>query len=209
MNTPSERLIYLRKVKGITRDELAGLTGVDVARIVELESGGTWSQDEIQRVAEACGTTELWLTTGADSSLPAHYQTTTQQLVNLVTSDALTDRDRLVLLALAQIQAAQLTPEAAAAGSASSPQHSPQAGMTMGERARLLIKQIGAKRISEHGGLYSRWRSVSSGLVRVTTEEIDVLVSMLPQHALWLTTGMEHPPIGQLAPAIKDKLLNK
>jgi hypothetical protein len=37
--------------------------------------------------------------------------------------------------------------------------------------------------------------------VRVSTEEVDVLVKLMPSYALWLTTGNQCPAAGQLAPA--------
>jgi len=70
-----------------------------------------------------------------------------------------------------------------------------------GDRARLLIKKLGPKKASEQGGGdHDRWKSVSKGAVRVTTEEIDVLVKVFPGYALWLTTGQVAPEIGQTSP---------
>lgn len=68
------------------------------------------------------------------------------------------------------------------------------------DRARALIKQIGPKKASEHGGDYERWRNVSKGAVRVSTEEVDVLVKIFPQYAFWLVSGQIAPEIGQTSP---------
>lgn len=69
------------------------------------------------------------------------------------------------------------------------------------DRARLLIKRLGPKKASEIGnGDHDRWKSVSKGAVRVTTEEIDVLVKIFPQYALWLASGQILPESGQTSP---------
>lgn len=59
---------------------------------------------------------------------------------------------------------------------------------------------IGPKKASECGGDYERWRNVSKGAVRVSSEEIDVLVSIYPQYALWMVTGRILPESGQTSP---------
>ncbi|WP_445941134.1 DNA-binding protein [Pseudomonas sp.] len=68
------------------------------------------------------------------------------------------------------------------------------------DRARALIKMVGTKKASEQGGAYERWRNVSKGVVRVSTEEIDVLVKIYPQYALWLASGQIAPESGQTSP---------
>lgn len=68
------------------------------------------------------------------------------------------------------------------------------------DRARVLIKQIGPKKASAQGGDYERWRNVSKGAVRVSTDELDVLVRIYPQYALWLASGQIAPEIGQTSP---------
>lgn len=76
---------------------------------------------------------------------------------------------------------------------------------TAGDRARALIKRLGPKKASEMGGgNHDRWRSVSKGAVRVSTEEIDVLVKAYPQYAFWLACGQIAPEIGQTSPAYDD-----
>lgn len=64
-----------------------------------------------------------------------------------------------------------------------------------------MIKKLGPKKASEMGnGDHDRWKSVSKGAVRVSTEEIDVLVQVYPQYALWLASGQIAPEIGQTSP---------
>ncbi len=70
------------------------------------------------------------------------------------------------------------------------------------DRARALLKTIGPKKASEHGGDYERWRNVSKGAVRVSADEIDVLVELFPQHALWLASGEVAPEIAQTRPQL-------
>lgn len=70
----------------------------------------------------------------------------------------------------------------------------------MADRAGLLIKRLGPKKLSEAGGNYERWRNISKGAVRISTEEIDVLVQIYPQYALWLASGQIAPDCGQTSP---------
>lgn len=68
------------------------------------------------------------------------------------------------------------------------------------DRARLLLKTIGPKKASEAGGDYERWRNISKGAIRVSADELDVLVKLFPTYALWLVTGKVAPEIGQTSP---------
>lgn len=64
-----------------------------------------------------------------------------------------------------------------------------------------MIKKLGPKKASEMGnGDHDRWKSVSKGAVRVSTDEIDVLVKVYPQYALWLASGQIAPESGQTSP---------
>lgn len=70
-----------------------------------------------------------------------------------------------------------------------------------GDRARVLIKMHGPKKISAESNTdHNRWKSLSKGVVRVSTEEIDILVKIYPQYALWLVNGQIAPEIGQTSP---------
>ena len=69
------------------------------------------------------------------------------------------------------------------------------------DRARLLIKKVGPKKLSLLSDTdYSRWLNVSKGAVRVGTEEVDVLVRAFPQYALWIASGRVIPESGQTSP---------
>ena len=69
------------------------------------------------------------------------------------------------------------------------------------DRARKLIKKVGPKKLSKLSGTeHSRWLNVSKGAVRVSTEEIDVLVNVFPQYALWIASGQIIPESGQVSP---------
>ncbi|MFV3307477.1 DNA-binding protein [Pseudomonas sp. NY15181] len=68
-----------------------------------------------------------------------------------------------------------------------------------------MIKLLGPKKTSLHGGDYDRWRSISKGAIRASTEEVDVLVKLYPQYALWLVTGTQTTEIEQLTPNQGDK----
>ena len=72
---------------------------------------------------------------------------------------------------------------------------------TSGDRVRLLIKQASPKRLSEVSPIsHDRWKSISKGAIRASTEEIDTLVKIYPQYALWLASGQIHPECGQTSP---------
>lgn len=69
------------------------------------------------------------------------------------------------------------------------------------DRARFLIKKVGPKKLSQMSNTdHSRWLNVSKGAVRVSSEEIDVLVSVFPQYALWIASGQTIPESGQTRP---------
>jgi len=73
------------------------------------------------------------------------------------------------------------------------------------DRARFLIKRVGPKKLSQLSGTdHSRWLNVSKGAVRVSSEEIDVLVSVFPQYALWIASGQVIPESGQTSPDMDE-----
>lgn len=77
--------------------------------------------------------------------------------------------------------------------------------MNTADRARLLIKKVGPKKLSQLSDTdHSRWLNVSKGAVRVSSEEIDVLVSVFPQYALWIASGQIIPERGQTSPEFDD-----
>ena len=64
-----------------------------------------------------------------------------------------------------------------------------------------MIKRVGPKKLSQLSDVdHSRWLNVSKGAVRVSTEELDVLVKAFPQYALWLASGEIIPGSGQTSP---------
>lgn len=75
---------------------------------------------------------------------------------------------------------------------------------TIKERAKLLIDLAGFTRLIREGDIAaSRWQSVRYKAIRMSTEELEVLQRMFPEHALWLISGRECPEYGQIAPAAK------
>ena len=61
-------------------------------------------------------------------------------------------------------------------------------------RALQLIRTVGPKHLSELGGKnYERWRNISGGKIRISTEEVGILADAYPQYALWLISGRVEP----------------
>ncbi|HCF4279670.1 TPA: DNA-binding protein [Pseudomonas aeruginosa] len=69
------------------------------------------------------------------------------------------------------------------------------------DRAILLVRIAGPKRLSQAGNTnHERWKNISKGAIRMSTEEISVLIDVYPQYALWLASGNVAPEIGQTSP---------
>lgn len=69
------------------------------------------------------------------------------------------------------------------------------------DRALLLIKKVGPRRLSDMGGKnYDRWRNISSEKIRISTVEIGILANAFPEYALWLVSGRVEPQNGHLSP---------
>lgn len=69
------------------------------------------------------------------------------------------------------------------------------------DRAILLVRIVGPKRLSQAGDTnHERWKNISKGAIRMSTEEISVLIDLYPQYALWLASGKIAPEIGQTSP---------
>lgn len=47
---------------------------------------------------------------------------------------------------------------------------------------------------------YSRWKNLRHKRVRLSTEEVEVLVKIYPQYALWVASGQIAPESGQTSP---------
>lgn len=74
------------------------------------------------------------------------------------------------------------------------------------DRAILLVRIAGPKRLSQAGDTnHERWKNISKGAIRMSTEEISVLIDMYPQYALWLASGKIAPEIGQTSPEFDDE----
>ena len=68
-------------------------------------------------------------------------------------------------------------------------------------RARALISKAGLDTLIKHSDIsLNRWHSVRFKNIRMSTEEIEVLVDLYPQYALWLASGQIAPEIGQTSP---------
>jgi hypothetical protein len=71
----------------------------------------------------------------------------------------------------------------------------------MKDRAVLLIRMAGPKKLSQLGETnHERWKNISKGAIRMSTDEISVLVKMYPQYALWLVSGRIEPENGHRSP---------
>ncbi len=64
-----------------------------------------------------------------------------------------------------------------------------------------MVRIAGPKRLSQAGDTnHERWKNISKGAIRMSTEEISVLIDLYPQYALWLASGKIAPEIGQTSP---------
>lgn len=64
-----------------------------------------------------------------------------------------------------------------------------------------MIRKVGQKELSELGGRnYDRWKNISKGKIRISTEELAVLAELFPQYALWLISGRVEINNGHLSP---------
>lgn len=73
----------------------------------------------------------------------------------------------------------------------------------MNERLRALIDKAGLDDLAKMTDIKgTRWRTVRyDKRTRISTEEVEELVKLFPEYALWLTTGNVAPEIGQTSPA--------
>ncbi len=76
----------------------------------------------------------------------------------------------------------------------------------MDERIRTLIDKAGIDMLAKKTEITStRWRTVRyDNRTRISTNEVQELVSMFPNYALWLTTGNIAPTIGQTSPSYDE-----
>lgn len=68
-------------------------------------------------------------------------------------------------------------------------------------RARTLIDKAGFERLIKESDIgLVRWQTVRYKPIRMSTEEIEVLVKMFPQYSMWLASGQIVPEVGQTSP---------
>ncbi|QLF94089.1 hypothetical protein HW090_13140 [Pseudomonas sp. ABC1] len=68
-------------------------------------------------------------------------------------------------------------------------------------RARALIAKAGFDILIKSSDIpMNRWHSVRFKNIRMSTEEVEVLVKIYPQYALWLASGQILPEAGQTSP---------
>lgn len=69
------------------------------------------------------------------------------------------------------------------------------------DRAVQLIRIAGPKKLSQAGETnHERWKNISKGAIRMSTEEMGVLVKLFPEYALWLVSGRTEPENGHRSP---------
>ncbi|SDL76909.1 hypothetical protein SAMN05216186_13017 [Pseudomonas indica] len=71
----------------------------------------------------------------------------------------------------------------------------------MQARARLLIDKAGFEQLIRESDIgLVRWQTVRYKNIRMSTQELEVLVRFYPQYAFWLASGRIAPEIGQTSP---------
>ena len=71
----------------------------------------------------------------------------------------------------------------------------------MQDRAITLIYKTGLDDLVRQSEIsYSRWKNLRHKKVRLSTEEVEVLVKIYPQYALWVASGQTAPECGQTSP---------
>lgn len=69
------------------------------------------------------------------------------------------------------------------------------------DRAVALIYKTGLDDLVRQSTIsYSRWKNLRHKRVRLSTEEVEVLVKIYPQYALWVVSGQVAPESGQISP---------
>ncbi|OHC29228.1 MAG: hypothetical protein A3J71_08490 [Pseudomonadales bacterium RIFCSPHIGHO2_02_FULL_60_43] len=72
---------------------------------------------------------------------------------------------------------------------------------SMQDRAITLIYKTGLDDLVRQSEIsYSRWKNLRHKKVRLSTEEVEVLVKIYPQYALWVASGQTAPECGQTSP---------
>lgn len=69
------------------------------------------------------------------------------------------------------------------------------------DRAITLIYKTGLDELVRRSEIsYSRWKNLRHKKARVSTEEVEVLVTLYPCYALWIASGKVAPECGQTSP---------
>jgi hypothetical protein len=72
---------------------------------------------------------------------------------------------------------------------------------SMQDRAIALIYKAGLDDLVRKSEInYSRWKNLRHKKARLSTEEVEVLVKLYPQYALWVASGEIAPECGQVSP---------
>jgi len=72
---------------------------------------------------------------------------------------------------------------------------------SMQDRAIALIYKAGLDDLVRKSEInYSRWKNLRHKKARLSTEEVEVLVKLYPQYALWVASGEIAPECGQTSP---------
>jgi hypothetical protein len=73
------------------------------------------------------------------------------------------------------------------------------------QRARTLIAKAGFDLLIKHSDIgLNRWHTVRFKDVRMSTEELEVLIKLYPQYVMWLASGQTAPEIGQTSPELEE-----
>jgi hypothetical protein len=76
---------------------------------------------------------------------------------------------------------------------------------SMQDRAITLIYKTGLDDLVRQSEIsYSRWKNLRHKKVRLSTEEVEVLVKIYPQYALWVASGQIAPECGQTSPEYEE-----
>lgn len=76
---------------------------------------------------------------------------------------------------------------------------------SMQDRAITLIYKTGLDDLVRQSEIsYSRWKNLRHKKVRLSTEEVEVLVKIYPQYALWVASGQTAPECGQTSPEYEE-----
>lgn len=77
------------------------------------------------------------------------------------------------------------------------------------DRAIALIYKTGLDDLVRKSDInYSRWKNLRHKKARLSTEEVEILVKIYPQYALWIASGVVAPECGQTSPEYDEANTN-